>query len=128
VYLDRPTRETAFLCELLKEFKGVLVSDFYNGYDSLPCEQQKCLIHLIRDTNNADFPSSWWLGVGGPQMSQCCKPRCRAVNTFVGYSLPILGLVGEVPAPTGRPTFPGIGVIGVKSWQETRTALMIRWA
>jgi hypothetical protein len=52
LYLDRPTRETAFLCELLKEFKGVLVSDFYNGYDSLPCEQQKCLIHLIRDINN----------------------------------------------------------------------------
>src|SRR5215831_3584729 len=22
--------------------------------------------------------------------------------------------------PTGRPTFPGIGVIGVKSWQKTR--------
>jgi predicted RecB family nuclease len=52
VYLDRPTRETAFLRELLKEFTGVLVSDFYNGYDSLPCEQQKCLIHLIRDINN----------------------------------------------------------------------------
>jgi Transposase IS66 family len=27
-------------------------TDFYNGYDSLPCEQQKCLIHLIRDINN----------------------------------------------------------------------------
>jgi hypothetical protein len=52
VYLYRPTRETAFLHELLKEFKGVLVSDFYSGYDSLPCKQQKCLIHLIRDINN----------------------------------------------------------------------------
>jgi hypothetical protein len=52
VYLNRPTRETAFLRDLLKEYKGVLVSDFYSGYDSLPCEQQKCLIHLIRDINN----------------------------------------------------------------------------
>jgi hypothetical protein len=52
VYLYRPTRETAFFHELLKGFKGVLVSDFYSGYDSLPCEQQKCLIHLIRDINN----------------------------------------------------------------------------
>jgi predicted RecB family nuclease len=51
-YLYRPTRETAFLHELLKDFRGVLVSDFYTGYDSLPCEQQKCLIHLIRDINN----------------------------------------------------------------------------
>ena len=30
----------------------MLVSDFYTGYDSLPCEQQKCLVHLIRDIND----------------------------------------------------------------------------
>jgi hypothetical protein len=27
------------------------VSDFYAAYDALPCPQQKCLIHLIRDMN-----------------------------------------------------------------------------
>ena len=37
--------------ELLKSFEGVIVSDFYTGYDSLPCPQQKCLVHLIRDLN-----------------------------------------------------------------------------
>ena len=52
VYMYRPNREAAFLQDLLKDFKGVLVSDFYSGYDSLPCEQQKCLIHLIRDIND----------------------------------------------------------------------------
>lgn len=36
---------------LLREFKGVLVSDFYGAYDSIPCPQQKCLIHLMRDLN-----------------------------------------------------------------------------
>jgi hypothetical protein len=36
---------------LLKGFSGVLVSDFYAGYDSMPCPQQKCLVHLIRDLN-----------------------------------------------------------------------------
>jgi len=51
-YLHRPNREAAFLRDLLKDFKGVLVTDFYSGYESLPCEQQKCLIHLIRDINN----------------------------------------------------------------------------
>jgi predicted RecB family nuclease len=51
-YSYRPNREAAFLRDLLKDFKGVLVTDFYSGYDSLPCEQQKCLIHLIRDINN----------------------------------------------------------------------------
>ena len=46
-YLFRPNREAVFLEDLLKDFNGVLVSDFYPGYDSLPCLQQKCLIHLI---------------------------------------------------------------------------------
>ncbi len=34
-------------------FKGVLVSDFYAAYDSIPCAQQKCLLHLMRDLNDA---------------------------------------------------------------------------
>jgi predicted RecB family nuclease len=51
VYILRPTREGDFLPGLLKDFKGVLVSDFYAAYDSLDCPQQKCLIHLIRDMN-----------------------------------------------------------------------------
>ena len=42
----------SFLHALLKDFKGVLVSDFFSAYDSLPCEQQKCLVHLIRDLNH----------------------------------------------------------------------------
>ena len=50
-YMYRPSREADFLQDLLRDFKGVLVSDFYTGYDSLPCEQQKCLVHLIRDIN-----------------------------------------------------------------------------
>jgi hypothetical protein len=49
LYLYKPSREAGFLKDLLTDFKGVLVSDFYPGYESLPCEQQKWLIHLIRD-------------------------------------------------------------------------------
>src|SRR5690349_11172497 len=51
VFLYRPTREGDFLKKLLKDFKGVLVSDFYTAYDSIDCPQQKCLIHLMRDMN-----------------------------------------------------------------------------
>jgi hypothetical protein len=51
VYMYRPTREGDFLPGLLKGFRGVLVSDFYAAYDGLPCPQQKCLIHLLRDMN-----------------------------------------------------------------------------
>jgi predicted RecB family nuclease len=51
IYLYRPGREGDFLKDLLRGFNGVLVTDFYTGYDSLPCDQQKCLVHLIRDFN-----------------------------------------------------------------------------
>jgi predicted RecB family nuclease len=51
VFMYRPTREGDFLKGLLKDFRGVLVSDFYAAYDALDCPKQKCLIHLIRDMN-----------------------------------------------------------------------------
>jgi hypothetical protein len=51
VFLYRPTREGSFLKNLLRDFKGVLVSDFYAAYDAIDCPQQKCLIHLLRDMN-----------------------------------------------------------------------------
>jgi predicted RecB family nuclease len=50
-YVYRPNREGKFLHDLLKDFGGVLVTDFYSAYDSLECEQQKCLIHLMWDIN-----------------------------------------------------------------------------
>lgn len=52
VFKLRPSREAAFLHPLLSSFKGVAVTDFYGGYDALPCPQQKCLVHLIRDLND----------------------------------------------------------------------------
>ncbi len=52
VYFEyRDSRKAQFLGPLLEEFQGVLISDFFTGYDSLKCPQQKCLIHLIRDMN-----------------------------------------------------------------------------
>ncbi len=52
VYLYKESREGTFLQEMLKEFKGVLVTDFFAAYDGLKCDQQKCLIHLMRELNN----------------------------------------------------------------------------
>ncbi|MGE5374518.1 MAG: TM0106 family RecB-like putative nuclease, partial [Bacteroidota bacterium] len=46
------SRESAIVREFLKNYKGVLISDFYAGYDSVSCRQQKCLVHLIRDLND----------------------------------------------------------------------------
>ena len=49
-FMYRPTREGEFLKELLKDFEGVLVSDFYGAYDSLDC--------------NVPRRSSLWSGTG----------------------------------------------------------------
>ena len=51
-YVLAESREGEIVQTLLKEFKGVLVSDFYAAYESIPCPQQKCLIHLMRDLND----------------------------------------------------------------------------
>src|ERR1700737_3434978 len=50
-YVYSESREAAILGNVLDGFNGVLVSDFYAAYDSMPCAQQKCLIHLMRDIN-----------------------------------------------------------------------------
>ncbi len=52
VYRFTETRDSQILEEILDGFQGVVVSDFYGGYDSVTCQQQKCLVHLIRDIND----------------------------------------------------------------------------
>jgi predicted RecB family nuclease len=51
-YIYSDTREGDLVQTMLKDFKGVLISDFYAAYDAIRCPQQKCLIHLIRDLND----------------------------------------------------------------------------
>lgn len=46
------TRETDIVHKMLSDYKGTLITDFYGGYDSVKCKQQKCLSHLIRDIND----------------------------------------------------------------------------
>jgi predicted RecB family nuclease len=50
-YVYSESRDASTAREVLSHFGGVLVSDFYSGYDSLECAQQKCLVHLLRDIN-----------------------------------------------------------------------------
>jgi hypothetical protein len=45
------TREATVAQEVLAGYQGILVADFYAGYDAIPCLQQRCLVHLIRDLN-----------------------------------------------------------------------------
>ena len=50
-YVYSESRDASTPQDLLSSFDGGLVSDFYAGYDSVNCAQQKCLIHLLRDIN-----------------------------------------------------------------------------
>jgi len=45
-------READYLQEWLKDYKGVIITDSFPGYDSIPIKRQKCLIHIIRDLND----------------------------------------------------------------------------
>ncbi len=51
VFRMTETREAAVVHDFLTDYQGILISDFYPGYDSVKCRQQKCLVHLIRDLN-----------------------------------------------------------------------------
>ncbi len=46
------SREAQVAKDVLDGFEGVLVSDFYTGYDAAASTQQRCLIHLMRDIND----------------------------------------------------------------------------
>jgi predicted RecB family nuclease len=52
IYQLHQTREGEIAQVFFANYAGVVISDFYAGYDSVKCDQQKCWIHLIRDLNN----------------------------------------------------------------------------
>jgi predicted RecB family nuclease len=86
VFVRRPTREGEFLRELLGKFAGVLITDFYVAYDGLECTQQKCLIHLIRDINQAvlDAPFDRELQMIAQGLGSLLR---RIVSTIDDYGL-----------------------------------------
>lgn len=52
VFRHTEGREATIIHDLFDGYAGVLCSDFYTGYDSVDCAQQKCWAHLIRDLND----------------------------------------------------------------------------
>jgi predicted RecB family nuclease len=52
VFKLQANRESTVAQEFLADYDGTLISDFYPGYDSVQCRQQKCWVHLIRDLND----------------------------------------------------------------------------
>ncbi len=84
VYLYAPSREGDLVQSLLKDFRGVLVSDFYTAYESLKCPQQRCLIHLIRDLNDDLLKEPFndeMKGIVG-EFATLLKPMVETVDRF----------------------------------------------
>ncbi|OFZ96718.1 MAG: hypothetical protein A3H35_07935 [Betaproteobacteria bacterium RIFCSPLOWO2_02_FULL_62_17] len=52
VFRQTESREATIIHHLFDGYSGVLCTDFYPGYDSIDCAQQKCWAHLIRDLND----------------------------------------------------------------------------
>ncbi len=77
------SRDGSILGRVLGGFRGVLVSDFYAAYESMPCPQQKCLVHLIRDMNDDLFRNQ-------------LDPELRdLVQAFSGVLKPIVSTIDE---------------------------------
>lgn len=81
-YVYTQTREGDFLHSILKDFKGILVSDFYAAYDGIDCPQQKCLIHLVRDLNDAVLKHPYDLELKGlvSAFADLVKPMVETVD------------------------------------------------
>lgn len=52
LFMATQTRSPSPVLDKLDGFAGVLVSDFFSGFDSIPFKQQKCWAHLIKDIND----------------------------------------------------------------------------
>jgi len=78
------TREASIAHDVLRNFRGVLVSDFYSGYDSIECAQQRCLVHLIRDLNDdlRKQPFNNEIGTLAQQFAGLLKPMIDTVDRF----------------------------------------------
>jgi hypothetical protein len=84
VYIWSETREGSVATNVLKEFEGVLVSDFYSAYDSVGCPQQRCLIHLMRDLNGDIFkePFNQEIKEVAQKFAALLKPIIETIDHF----------------------------------------------
>ena len=83
-YFYTPTREGSTIQTMLKDFSGVLVSDFYTAYDAIDCPQQKCLVHFIRDLNDdlLKHPYDDVLKRLGREFVYLVKPMIETVDQY----------------------------------------------
>jgi predicted RecB family nuclease len=84
IYIYTDTREGDMIQGLLRNFRGVLVTDFYAAYDGINCPQQKCLIHLMRDLNDdlLKYPFNEELKDIGREFTLLLKSIIETIDQF----------------------------------------------
>lgn len=84
VFRITETREAKLVHDLLATYKGVVITDFFSGFDSLECPQQKCWSHLIRDLNDDLWkaPFNHELGVFVSEVRDLIVPIFEAVQEY----------------------------------------------
>jgi len=83
------TREATIVHDLLSDYQGILISDFYSGYDSVQCQQQKCLVHLMREMNEDlwKFPFDGEFESFILEVKNLIVPILEAIQTYGTTSL-----------------------------------------
>ena len=83
-YFYRSSREGSFLPEMFRDFRGILVSDFYAAYDAIDCRQQRCLVHLMRDFNEEihDHPFDGELKVLAARFSGVLRSAVETIDRY----------------------------------------------
>jgi predicted RecB family nuclease len=81
-YVYTESRESDWVQTFLKDFTGVLVCDFYAGYDGINCPKQRCLVHLLRDINDDlhKFPYDEDLKRTGKAFADLVKPIIETID------------------------------------------------
>ncbi len=83
-YVYTESRVSDWVQTFLKDFKGVLVCDFFAGYDAIKCPKQRCLIHLLRDLNDDlhKLPYDEDLKRIGKAFADLVKPMIETVDHY----------------------------------------------
>ncbi len=83
-YVFTESRESDWVRRFLTDFKGVLVCDFYAGYDGTNCPKQRCLVHLLRDLNDDlhKHPYDEDLKQIGKAFADLVKPMIETVDCY----------------------------------------------
>lgn len=80
------------------DFTGIVVSDGYKGYDPLPCEKQRCWVHLLCQQHRLAFQQR--------MLAQATPHRQAAVKAWANLATYLIAYVTELFVFLQHPAVP----------------------